>query len=75
MTVLGFLKRFRRDQRGISAVEYAILIGVVGVGLVGVLSTASTSIGNYVSSQITDLTTGTDNAQQGDGAGAGAGTD
>jgi len=65
MTVLGFLKRLRRDQRGISAVEYAILIGVVGVGMVGVLSTASTDIGTYVSGQITDLTNSTNTAQGG----------
>ncbi|PIY73666.1 MAG: Flp family type IVb pilin, partial [Rhodobacterales bacterium CG_4_10_14_0_8_um_filter_70_9] len=31
------LKKLRRDERGISAVEYAILLGVVGVALVSVL--------------------------------------
>ncbi len=55
MKILPFLKKLRRDQRGISAIEYAILIGVVGVGLVAVLSQAGTGIGAYVTKQISTL--------------------
>ena len=64
MRVLPFLKKLRRDERGISAVEYAILIGVVGVALVGVLSTGSKTIGTYVTDQIKTLDTKTDAAQK-----------
>lgn len=64
MKVLPFLKKLRRDERGISAVEYAILIGVVGVALVGVLSTGSKTIGTYVSKQISTLDTKTTGAQK-----------
>ncbi len=64
MKVLSFLKKIRRDERGISAVEYAILIGVVGVALVGVLGTGSKSISKYVTDQISDLDTATTKAQK-----------
>jgi pilus assembly protein Flp/PilA len=57
MKLFPLLKKLRRDERGISAVEYAILIGVVGVGLVTALSTTSGSIGTFVTNQITALTT------------------
>jgi Flp pilus assembly pilin Flp len=60
MKLLPLLKKLRRDQRGISAVEYAILIGVVGVGLVAALGGVSGSISTYVSDQIDRLTTATE---------------
>lgn len=60
MKILSVLKTLRRDEKGISAVEYAILIGVVGVGLVAALGGASTSIKDYVTKQITTLDTKTD---------------
>jgi Flp pilus assembly pilin Flp len=60
MKILPLLKKLRRDQRGISAVEYAILIGVVGVGLVAALGGVSGSISTYVSDQINRLTTATE---------------
>jgi len=59
MKILPMLKKLRRDERGISAVEYAILIGVVGVALVAVLGTGSKSISKYVTDQITSLNTAT----------------
>lgn len=62
MKVFKMLKKLRRDERGISAVEYAILIGVVGVALVGVLGTGSKSISKYVTDQITSLETATTTA-------------
>jgi Flp pilus assembly pilin Flp len=49
----------RRDQRGISAVEYAILLGVVGVALVFALGGAGATIGKYVNDQIGALNTAT----------------
>ena len=63
MRILPILKKLRRDEKGISAVEYAILIGVVGVGLVATLSTAGSSISTYVTDQITKLSTDTTTAQ------------
>lgn len=68
MKVVSFLRKLRRDTRGISAVEYAILLGVVGVALVSVLGTTSSGIGGFVSDQITALTGSVG------GGGAGGGT-
>ena len=73
MKVLSFLKKIRRDERGISAVEYAILIGVVGVALVGALSPVGGQIGGYVTSQIAALTTGASAGGTGTGTGTGTG--
>jgi len=64
MKILPMLKKLRRDERGISAVEYAILLGVVGVALVSVLGTTSSGIGGFVSNQITALTTATTPAKE-----------
>ncbi len=35
----NFLKLFIRDERGLAAVEYALVAGVVVAGLVGVFTT------------------------------------
>ncbi|MDN0085047.1 Flp family type IVb pilin [Crenobacter sp. SG2305] len=47
------LKRFIRDERGVSAIEYGLIAGLIAAGLVGVLTTLGgdikdlfTSIGN-----------------------------
>jgi len=63
MKILPLLKKLRRDKRGISAVEYAILLGVVGVALVAALGGVGAGIGAYVTAQITALTTATTAAQ------------
>jgi Flp pilus assembly pilin Flp len=57
-TLYRHLRCFLHDRRGISAVEYAILIGVVGVGLVGTLATVDDSIGTFINAQFTALNGG-----------------
>jgi Flp pilus assembly pilin Flp len=52
MKLLPLLKKLRRDERGISAVEYAILLGVVGVGAVAALSAVSGNMKQYVADQM-----------------------
>lgn len=39
----------RRDDRGVTAVEYAILITVVGIALIGTLTLFATQLGNFFS--------------------------
>ena len=39
-----FLKFFRRDERGVTALEYAILAGIIVVALVAVGTTFSTNL-------------------------------
>jgi Flp pilus assembly pilin Flp len=57
MKLLPLLKKLRRDERGISAVEYAILLGVVGVGAVAALSAISTDMKTYVKGQMDTIET------------------
>ncbi len=59
MNILIRLHALLSDRRGISAVEYAILIGVVGVGLAATLGSVDDSIGTFVQAQITALTAAT----------------
>ncbi|WP_050454231.1 Flp family type IVb pilin [Candidatus Burkholderia verschuerenii] len=39
-----FIKAFVRDERGVSAMEYAILAGIIAVALGAMAATFSTSI-------------------------------
>jgi len=41
---MGFLRAFRRDQSGVSSVEYAMLTAVVAVGVVLAISQLSGAV-------------------------------
>ena len=45
----------RRDDRGVTAVEYAILITVVGLALITTLTLFATQLGGFFSGFITKL--------------------
>ena len=45
----------RRDDRGVTAVEYAILITSVGLALITTLTLFATQLGNFFSGFITSL--------------------
>jgi Flp pilus assembly pilin Flp len=45
-----------RDRRGISAVEYGVLIGVVGVGLVAALDGVPTVIADFIEAMVGNAT-------------------
>jgi pilus assembly protein Flp/PilA len=45
----------RRDDRGVTAVEYAILITVVGLALITTLTLFATQLGNFFSGFIKAL--------------------
>ena len=59
LRVFAFLQnRFepvRRDDHGVTAVEYAILITVVGLALITTLTLFATQLGNFFSGFITSL--------------------
>jgi Flp pilus assembly pilin Flp len=57
MKVLPLLKKLRRDERGISAVEYAILIAVVGIGMLTAFNGIAGKIGTFVGGQVDKLNT------------------
>jgi Flp pilus assembly pilin Flp len=49
LRVFAFLQNFlaepvRRDDRGVTAVEYAILLTVVGIGLIATLTAFNTAL-------------------------------
>jgi Flp pilus assembly pilin Flp len=49
LRVFAFLQNFlaepvRRDDRGVTAVEYAILLTVVGIGLIATLTTFNAAL-------------------------------
>jgi len=52
-----FFKKFIRDERGVSALEYAVLAGIVVVALGAMAATFSTNIGTMFSTLFTSVTT------------------
>ncbi|MCY0389491.1 Flp family type IVb pilin [Robbsia sp. Bb-Pol-6] len=51
------LKAFIRDERGVSAMEYAVLAGIVVVALAAAGATFSTSVKTMFSTMFTNVTT------------------
>ncbi len=66
MTKLGkFLRRILGDNRGISSVEYALLLAVIGSGIVLAAGALSTSISNEMTQSANCINgTSADCAQQ-----------
>lgn len=52
------LKRFGRDERGATAIEYALLIAVLGLGIV----TAASGLKNQIYNTLNGVMTAVDNA-------------
>ncbi|WP_168788372.1 Flp family type IVb pilin [Paraburkholderia aromaticivorans] len=50
------LKAFVRDERGVSAMEYAILAGIIVVALTAVSATFSTSVSSMFTNLFTKIT-------------------
>lgn len=40
----GFARRLRRDERGANAIEYGLIAGLIGIGIIGSLVTTRTSL-------------------------------
>jgi len=54
MKVLEIAKRFFKDEKGLETVEYALIAGLIVVGVIVTL----TSIGQWVATQFNALLTG-----------------
>ncbi|MFK4446513.1 pilus assembly protein Flp/PilA [Caballeronia udeis] len=52
-----FLKLFVRDERGVSAMEYAVLAGIVVVALGAMAATFSTNVGLMFTNLFSRVTT------------------
>ncbi|QSN63007.1 Flp family type IVb pilin [Caballeronia sp. M1242] len=57
-----FIKAFVRDERGVSAMEYAILAGIVAVALGALASGFSSNIQSWFSDLNSKVTTAKTNA-------------
>ncbi|WP_277183709.1 Flp family type IVb pilin [Caballeronia sp. BR00000012568055] len=53
----NFMKAFVRDERGVSAMEYAVLAGIVVIALGGMAATFKSSISTMFSNLFTQVTT------------------
>ena len=53
MKVIKSIKKFVADESGISAVEYALLLALIGAGI----AAAAFTLGDQVTTNITDATT------------------
>ncbi|CAN7630992.1 Flp family type IVb pilin [Trinickia sp. LjRoot230] len=53
----SFLKTFIRDDRGVSAMEYAVLAGIVVIALGAMAATFSTNISTMFTNLFTQVTT------------------
>lgn len=52
----SLIKRFAREERGASLVEYAVLVGLITVAVVGVITTLGTQINTAFQTVVTNLT-------------------
>ncbi|WP_414445355.1 Flp family type IVb pilin [Burkholderia sp. 22PA0106] len=55
------LKAFARDERGVSAMEYAVLAGIVILALGGIAANYKTQVSNMFSTLFTQATTAQNN--------------
>jgi pilus assembly protein Flp/PilA len=53
----NIIKWFVRDERGVSAMEYAVLAGIVAVALGGVAATFGTQLGTMFTTMFTAIST------------------
>jgi pilus assembly protein Flp/PilA len=52
-----FIKWFVRDERGVSAMEYAVLAGIVAVALAAVAGTFSTDVKTMFTNMFSSIST------------------
>ena len=64
-TMLRFLGRFARAREAVSALEYAIIVGVVVAGVGGAIAAFTGDVEDAIEGIATDITTGTDTVSQG----------
>jgi pilus assembly protein Flp/PilA len=57
------MKAFVRDERGVSAMEYAVLAGIVVLALGAMAATFKTSISDMFTNLFTQVTTSQNKAQ------------
>ena len=53
--MVNFLKNFIRDESGATAIEYALIAAVLGVGILAAAQTLRTSVGGRLTGAATTL--------------------
>jgi pilus assembly protein Flp/PilA len=48
-----FLNKFRKDEAGATAIEYALIAALIAVGIIG----GATALGGKINTQFTDIST------------------
>jgi len=56
-----FVKRFVRDERGVSAMEYAVLAGIIVIALVAVSGTFNTQLSRMFTNLFQKVNTAVNN--------------
>jgi pilus assembly protein Flp/PilA len=51
-----FLKKFRKDDKGATAIEYGLIAALIAVAIIGGLSTLGTSMNNRFANVATSVT-------------------
>jgi pilus assembly protein Flp/PilA len=53
---IGLIKRFLEDEKGATAIEYALIAGIIGIGIVASLGTLKTGLNTIFNNVNTSLT-------------------
>ena len=51
----NFIKRFFRDERGVTAIEYGLIAGIIAVALAAALGPLATKLGTVFAAIVTAL--------------------
>ena len=51
--IMNFIKNFLREEDGVTAIEYALLAALIGVGIIG----GATTLGSNISAKFTAIAT------------------
>ncbi len=55
LRILALAQRLRRDERGVTALEYALIAALIAVAIVGALSTLGSDLNTTFSTIATNL--------------------
>jgi pilus assembly protein Flp/PilA len=56
MAIARLIKRFVKDEKGATAIEYALIAGIIGIGIVASLGTLKTGLSTIFNNVNTGLT-------------------
>ena len=55
--MIKFLKKFRRNEEGATAIEYGLIAALIAIGLIGTLEATGTSLNGFFGAVDTKLAT------------------